>query len=116
MVPNLENNHAGGGHPIIRTLQELKDWNANPGLPPFVLQWFMDYFFALLDSRDFETAKDAYDTMQIFREKSEKIAPEEATLRNQLNYYYYSGFSSIYSEALGAFYDYFNIRKVYLHN
>jgi hypothetical protein len=79
----------------IKSLKELKEWNANPTKElPIVYDWFMDWFFKDVLMKDkFKLAKDAHETHIEFCMICNNFTREQAIERVNRNMDYYSRYS-----------------------
>lgn len=79
----------------IKSLKELKEWNANPTKElPIVYDWFMDWFFKDVLMKDkFKLAKDAHETHIEFCMICNNFTREQAIERVNRNIDYYSRYS-----------------------
>ena len=93
----------------ITSLQQLKDWNANPTKEaPYVMEWFYDWFFEeLIVPGKTEEAIEARDVCIEFTMICEKMTKEDATMRVDGNLGYYNGYGAV---RWGA-----NFKKIFPH-
>lgn len=79
----------------ITSLDELKAWNKNPTEEkPIMLEWFLDWFFEELISKDDTVAAaEAYNAYVEFAILCEDLTSEEAIERVENNLTHYAGHS-----------------------
>jgi len=90
----------------IKSLKELKEWNANPTKElPIVYEWFMDWFFKDVLMKDkFKLAKDAHETHVEFCMICNNFTREQAIERVNRNIDYYSSYSVKWENKLDKYF------------